>query len=71
MTAPDGATPGGLGRRQLLQAGGLTIGLGALLAACGSDTVEGEPGRVGYAPVPTALRLRACSFACIRNAMYW
>jgi len=43
-----------IGRRQLLWAGGLTVTLGALLAACGEE-VEGEPGRVGYAPVPTPL----------------
>jgi hypothetical protein len=43
-----------LGRRQLLRAGGLTVTLGALLAACGKDA-EGEPGRVGYAPIATAL----------------
>ena len=37
-------------------AGGATVSLGAVLAACGgSSAAEGEPGRVGYAPVPTAL----------------
>jgi hypothetical protein len=41
-------------RRQLLRAGGLTVTLGALVAAC-SKPAQGEPGRVGYAPVPTAL----------------
>ena len=44
-----------IGRRQLLVTGGATISLGALLAACGGSSAEGEPGRVGYAPVPTAL----------------
>jgi hypothetical protein len=44
----------GLGRRQLFRVGGLTVTLGALVAACGK-AAEGEPGRVGYAPVPTAL----------------
>lgn len=43
-----------LGRRQLLITGGATLSLGALLAACGGGGSE-EPGRVGYAPVPTAL----------------
>lgn len=38
-------------RRQLLQAGGVTLSLGAIIAACGDDR-EGstEPGRVGNAP---------------------
>lgn len=44
----------GLGRRELLLAGGATVGLGALVAACSSGAAT-EPGRVGYAPVPTAL----------------
>jgi hypothetical protein len=44
----------GMGRRQLFRVGGLTVTLGALVAACG-ESVEGEPGRVGYAPAPTAL----------------
>lgn len=44
----------GVGRRELLVAGGATLGLGALLAACSSGAAS-EPGRVGYAPVPTAL----------------
>ena len=43
-----------LGRRELLVAGGATVSLGALLAACGGSTAA-EPGRVGYAPVPTPL----------------
>ncbi len=52
MTTP---VPGsGVGRRQLLQTGGLTVTLGALLAACG-ESAEGEPGRVGYAPPVTPL----------------
>jgi hypothetical protein len=42
-------------RRRLLQTGGLTVSLGALLAACGDDDVEGGPGRVGYAPPATPL----------------
>jgi hypothetical protein len=43
-----------VGRRQLLVAGGATVSLGALLAACGGGGA-GEPGRVGFSPVPTAL----------------
>ncbi len=54
-TAPAGSGPAGLGRRQLLQTGGLTIALGAVLAACGSSSEAGEPGRVGYAPAATPL----------------
>lgn len=50
--APDPAAR--IGRRQMLQAGGLTVTLGALIAAC-SESAEGEPGRVGYAPPATAL----------------
>lgn len=41
-----------LGRRDLLQLGGLTVAAGALLAACGD---EGELGRVGLAAPTTAL----------------
>jgi hypothetical protein len=41
-------------RRQLLQTTGLTVTLGALVAAC-SESAEGEPGRVGYAPPVTPL----------------
>jgi hypothetical protein len=45
-----------LDRRQLLVTGGATLSLGALLAACGGGSSGAEePGRVGYAPVPTAL----------------
>ncbi len=52
MTTP---VPGSrVGRRQLLQTGGLTVTLGALVAACG-ESAEGEPGRVGYAPPATPL----------------
>ena len=50
----DRATPATMNRRRLLQVGGLTVTLGALVAACGTDE-EGAPGRVGYAPVPTDL----------------
>jgi hypothetical protein len=43
-------------RRQLLVTGGATLSLGALLAACGGSSGGAEePGRVGYAPMPTAL----------------
>ncbi len=43
-------------RRDALKIGGLSVTLGALVAACGQDR-EGDdaPGRVGNAPVPTAL----------------
>ena len=58
MTSPN-EPPGasrGIGRRQLLQTGGITVSLAALLAACGeSSSAEVAPGRVGYAPVPTDL----------------
>jgi hypothetical protein len=43
-----------VGRRQLLITGGATLSLGAARAAGGQQGAE-EPGRVGYAPVPTAL----------------
>ena len=39
-------------RRRLFEFSGATVGLAALLAACGKDT-EAEPGRVGNAPVAT------------------
>lgn len=44
-----------MSRRGLLQTGALTVSLGALIAACGSESEEGAPGRVGYAPEPTDL----------------
>ena len=49
--------PRRLDRRRLLQSGGLTVALGALVAACGGDdsAEEGAPGRVGYAPPATPL----------------
>ena len=38
-------------RRQLLRTGGLTLSLGAIIAACGDDRAGGiDPGRVGNAP---------------------
>jgi hypothetical protein len=43
-----------LGRRQLLQTGGLAVSLAAVLAACGKSSTA-EPGRVGFAPTPTDL----------------
>lgn len=44
------------GRRQLLQTGGITLSLGAIIAACGEDRAGGtEPGRVGNAPDVTPL----------------
>ena len=47
--------PTRVGRRQLLVSGGTALSLGAILAACGGSSGAEEPGRVGYAPVPTAL----------------
>ena len=45
-----------MNRRRLLQTGGLTVSLGAVLAACGGDDdTESAPGRVGYAPPATPL----------------
>jgi Ferritin-like domain len=47
---------GQMNRRGLLRSGGLTIALGAVLAACGDDDeTESAPGRVGYAPPATPL----------------
>lgn len=43
-------------RRDAIKIGGLTVSLGALIAACGQDrTGDDAPGRVGNAPVPTDL----------------
>lgn len=43
-------------RRQALRLGGVTLGLGAIVAACGDDrTGDDAPGRVGYAPAPEPL----------------
>lgn len=45
-----------IGRRDALRLGGAGVSLAALLAACGEDrTGDPDPGRVGLAPVPTAL----------------
>ena len=52
MTTPVPGIASGAAR--LLQTGGLTVTLGALVAACG-ESAEGEPGRVGYAPPATPL----------------
>lgn len=41
-----------LSRRRLFELGGATVGLAALLAACGKQELV-APGRVGNAPVPT------------------
>ena len=44
------------GRRKLLHTGGLTLSMGAIIAACGEDRAGGtEPGRVGNAPDVSAL----------------
>lgn len=43
-----------ISRRGLLRSGGVTISLGAIIAAC-SSAQEGAPGRVGNAPVVTPL----------------
>jgi hypothetical protein len=43
-------------RRDALRIGGLAVTLSALVAACGEDREgDDDPGRVGNAPVPTAL----------------
>lgn len=45
-----------VGRRDALRIGGLTLSLGAIVAACGDQrTGDSTPGRVGNAPVVTAL----------------
>lgn len=53
-TATSAPVRTAVGRRQLLRAGGLTIGAGAILAACGEP---GETGlaRIGESPTTTAL----------------
>lgn len=50
----DGAFPSMLSRRRLFELGGASIGLAALLAACGDDT-EPAAGQIGVAPEPTPL----------------
>ncbi len=43
-------------RRDAFKIGGVTIGLATLVAACGAGREgDDDPGRVGSAPVPTAL----------------
>jgi hypothetical protein len=55
-TPADGPEPRPrLGRRQLLQTGGLAVSLAAVLAACGKSSSTAEPGRVGFAPTPSDL----------------
>jgi len=44
-----------LSRRGIFRAGGLTIGLAALLAACVEDATDSKPARVGDAPAPEKL----------------
>lgn len=44
-----------ISRRGLIRSGGLTISLGAVVAACGSDSGATEPGRVGNAPLVSEL----------------
>jgi hypothetical protein len=42
-------------RRGVLRVGGLSIALAALVAACGNDTTDKKPARVGQAPTPPTL----------------
>ena len=44
-----------LGRRQLLVTGGATISLGALLAACGGSSAEGDHEEAVPGPVPSVM----------------
>jgi hypothetical protein len=54
-TPADGPEPRPrLGRRQLLQTGGLAMSFATVLAACGKSSTA-EPGRVGFAPTPSDL----------------
>lgn len=50
---PSSLEPAPLSRRGLLRTGTVTVSLGALVAACGSDS--GAPGRVGNAPTVTPM----------------
>jgi hypothetical protein len=53
-STPPADEPRRVSRRGLLRAGGLTVSLAAVLAACNKKPAP-EPGRVGFAPVPTDL----------------
>ena len=44
-----------LSRRGILRAGGVTLGLAALLAACADEASDSKPARVGDAPAPEPL----------------
>ncbi len=44
-----------ISRRGILRAGGITIGLAALLAACVEEATDDKPARVGDAPAPDPL----------------
>lgn len=44
-----------ISRRGILRAGGITIGLAALLAACVEEASDSKPARVGGAPAPESL----------------
>ena len=44
-----------MSRRGILRAGGITIGLAALLAACVEEATDSAPARVGEAPAPEPL----------------
>lgn len=44
-----------MSRRDVIRSGGLTISLGAVVAACGGESGATESGRVGNAPIVTEL----------------
>lgn len=44
-----------LSRRQFLRTGGLALGVATVAAACGNDTGDAAPGRIGFAPPPPTL----------------
>ena len=56
MNRPDSSLNVRTTRRQALRLGGVTLGLGAIVAACGDERGTSEAaGRVGYAPPATDL----------------
>ncbi|HEY4332178.1 MAG TPA: hypothetical protein VGM78_06400, partial [Ilumatobacteraceae bacterium] len=56
-TTPDSEVPGGttFSRRGILRAGGFTVAIGAIMAACAPPGPVKAPDRIGLAPTPSTL----------------
>ncbi len=54
-----------ISRRGILRVGGLTVALGALVAACANEVADKKPARIGDAPTPSTLPEAVVSDAVI------